>query len=235
MSSEWATNHDGEILTVQQMKDIYNLPSKEHEDYEAKVAALTWYVDEYLPGAAPSYSKEFRQDNLMTQGVDVWGQSTTAVTLQSEAFAHLLYDNCYDKWKIIARERHNNTKFKVPKYSKNDERTWKYHLTKYSDRNAGKGNGWNNNTTKAHNDCLKRIKEFRDNDRMNKYKTIRLVRDLIRAKYNLQDYNSSKKRKRDDVVTQERQPLTIHEEIIVLSDTPDIATEEEWTDNDDED
>jgi hypothetical protein len=53
VSSEWARNHDGEILTVKQMDYIYNLPQADDKEYEASKEALTWYVDDYLPGAAP--------------------------------------------------------------------------------------------------------------------------------------------------------------------------------------
>jgi hypothetical protein len=228
MSSGWAEKHHGEILTVEQIKNIYDLPEEDHCDYKDKVEALTWYVDEYLPAAAPNYTKDFRTRKLMTAGVEVWDQNTTAVPLQSEAFGQLMYDNCYEKWKALARERQINPRFEAPKYKKKDKHTWEFHSTKYSDRNAGKGQGWNEETSVAHNKCVVKVKEFRTDDKENKYKILKLVRDLIRKKHGLQHYQDLK-RKRGACEEGRRvgRHITVHQEVIVLSDNPDDGGSEE--------
>jgi hypothetical protein len=90
------------------------------------------------------------------------------VAIQLKALAQLMFDICHDKWKLIASERNNNPRFVVPKYNKKEKNSLKFHNTKYSDHNAGKGNGWNLMTGDALNECLMRVKKFRTKDKQKK-------------------------------------------------------------------
>ena len=61
--------------------------------------------------------------------------------MESEAFGRLMFENCRDKWIAIAPEKIKNEKWVIPGYDKKDNTTHKYHVTKYSDKNAGQVKG----------------------------------------------------------------------------------------------
>jgi len=190
------------------------------------VEALTWYADKYLPAAAKDFDAKFREENLMTSAVEVWGEKYTAVSIQSEAFGHFMYSNCYSKWKLYAKNLHQNHKWKIPKHNKEDKESLKFHKTKYSNRNAGRNKGWNPSTATAHNELLKKVKAFRTDDKKNKYKMARMVRELIRKNHNLSVFLSKKRKAQEDAQVVAMRPM-LEQHIINISDDPDSSSEVE--------
>ena len=122
------------------MKDPYSIPSvgdtpsdEEKAELERKRVILLFYVDEYLPGAVclEHWGPERRYHHLPTDmaevDMDPSGKKKVMVTVTSEAFGLLIFDNCREAW--IAgfqfKDQHG-WKTAVPGYSKKDESTEKY-------------------------------------------------------------------------------------------------------------
>lgn len=105
-----------------------------------------WYVDVWLPAVADytCYNPDIRWYQKMYEPITVKGDQYAAVSIQSESFGWLLYENCYEKWLHIVPQKAKDRKWKAPKYNKDDEDTHKYHLCKWSDCRTGqvKGGGW---------------------------------------------------------------------------------------------
>lgn len=63
------------------------------------------------------------------------------MTMESEAFGILLCLNCYKKWEHLVPEKHNNPKFKPPKYNEMGVETHKWCGTKWTKATNGQKEG----------------------------------------------------------------------------------------------
>ena len=198
---EWYYAHKY-VPTIGQMKDVYNLPDKDHETYEHKKDFLLWYVDRYLPAAAGDvvYGKKIRSYFKVTDIIEIDGKKRVYVESASEAFGWLLLENCYDKWCQICPKKRESPSWKVPKYKKKDPATHPYNKCKWSDSTAGQGAGWAPGAREALNSYKEIIRKFRNEDHANKWKVHNFCLQLIRETHGITEDTpmpkGSKKRKR---------------------------------------
>ena len=205
-----------------EIQDVYNLPPKTDPSYTRKKQILTWYVDVYLPKAAgaKNYGINVRAFKLLVSGMVVMGGvKKTIVSIQSEAFGWLIYENCYEKWVLIVKKKKVNPRWKVPTYNKLNTTTHQWHATKWSDRNAGKGSGWSPTAIEMQNTFAEKIKAFRDQDANDtpKNKVLRICRQLIRDKHGINDNKkkATRKRNRDGSI---QAGVIHHPKVIEISD-----------------
>ena len=184
------------------MKTVHTMPPPSSSAlYKFKKALLLWYFDEWLPAinGMEYYSIKIRTAQMAVSKVDLPnGTKAAAVPLKGEAFGLIMYENYYEKWKLIAPKRANNPNFKIPNYKKDDETTHKWHKTKWSDSSSGKTTGWNPQVYEAFSGYIKHIKDVREADRKNGWTTYKIALELMKVKHNVttdDDTASNKKQK----------------------------------------
>jgi hypothetical protein len=110
--------------------------------YSHKINVLTWYIDHYLPNVAgiEYFRLHIRPFKFMTDlGAIVEGKNKVFVTITSEAFGLLVFENCRNKWLAdLEYKKIHGARANVPKYVKDDPSTHKY-VNKWSSSNAGSG------------------------------------------------------------------------------------------------
>lgn len=212
---EWFDQH-GTLPTLEEIESIWDIPDvpsstnngegtttmcPEWTEYNRKTEMLTWWIDCMVAMAAGNddfgnnvrffkmaVDKRQLPDNTRRQ----------CVTVPTEAMAYLIYDNCRTKWLTIMEYRKNNKKRKLPKFNKLRVETHKYHCAKWSDSKTGqvKGGGWHPDSYKAFNTYVTKVKDFRKQDKRNKWKMYSFAKDLVRQKHEIEDEYHNTKRKR---------------------------------------
>ena len=182
----WANDY---VPTIEQMKDVYNLPDKSHEDYEHKKKFLLWYVDRYLPAAAgeASYGKTVRLYYMATDRKNIRGKERVLVESASEAFGWLLLENCYEKWCNICAKKKENPGWKIPKNKKSDPSTHPYNKCKWTDSSAGQGGGWAPGARMALETNKAIVKNIRQKDHHDGWKVHKFCLQLIREEHQVTD------------------------------------------------
>ena len=178
----WA---NGYVPTIEQMKDVYNLPDETHQDYEDKKKFLLWYLDKYLPAAAgeASYGKTVRLYSMAIDRKEIRGKQRVLVESASEAFGWLLLENCYEKWSNICNKKKENPGWKVPKNKKNDPSTHPYNKCKWTDSSAGQGGGWAPGARLAFEENKEIIKTLRKKDHAENWKLHKFCLQLLREEH----------------------------------------------------
>jgi hypothetical protein len=163
-----------------------------HNMYERKVAIFSWYVEEYLPMAAgvqwfgPTIRPYFLPSDLIEMPS---GEKKVCVTITSEAYGLLVYENCRDKWLEIFKWRDlqpKGKKLSPPTYKPSDSETHKF-KAKWSDSSIGQNTGWHTDAYKRFAVIMQQIKAFREQDEANG-KTAQINgRKLIRSVHGVKD------------------------------------------------
>ena len=176
------------------------------EEFAAKQEILTWYLDSYVPYAVglEFWGPNIRPFKFMTDtkavAGDPSGKKKVLVTITSEAFEHVIYANCRNKWLADFTLKAKNKKAKIPKYDKDKPETHK-HQNKWSSSRTGQvqGGGWDLKALEYLNHRIKDIKKWREEEAKQGYPKYKLGRELIRqvqqVAMNGQD-EKTKKRKR---------------------------------------
>ena len=185
LTTEWYKKH-GEIVTVDLIKEVYNLPAETSVEYKRKAEFLLWYMDCFLPAAAgSSWGPLKRPYYLPTKKFELYGKDRILVETATEAFGWLIVQNCFDKWKMNFPLQKNDPDWKVPKYSKDDESTHPFHKTKFTEPTGGQGVGWKPEARVEFTNHKKAIMHFRVQDAKKGWKVLNLCKELIRQKHHI--------------------------------------------------
>ena len=173
-----------EIENVWAIPEVPEEPGEDETDSEeAKVArdeaklaqdravkVLVWWVDQFLPYAVglEFWGPTIHPFRLMTDleyvSGDPSGNMKVLVTITSEAFAHLIFANCRDKWQAdYDYFKANKNAKRVPAYNKEKPETHK-HVNKWSSSRTGQvlGGGWSKEGIKYFLEKQKEVKAFRE-------------------------------------------------------------------------
>ena len=163
------------------------------QQYARKIQVLTWYVDEYLPMAAGVqwFGPTIRPYYLPCDTLDIGGgQMKVYVTITSEAFGRLVFENCRDKWVEIFKWRDAQPSSKKrtnpPTYKANKPETHKF-KAKWSDNNIGQTTGWSKDAYERMKELMAEIKAFRESDAENDNAKQAFGRALIRSIHGIKD------------------------------------------------
>ena len=193
---------------MDKIRTVWDLPEKperesgpEYEAFTRKMVVFVFWVDGILPAAAGTddFGLTIRAYHLAVDKIEFKdGKMRQAVTVPTEAFAYLMYENCREKWEATLTYRDGNKKKTVPKYNKEDESTHVYHIGKWSDSKSGqvKGGGWHPDAFTAFNEYCDKVKKFRQQDKKDGWELYKLMKDVIRDKHDITGEQHSKKRKR---------------------------------------
>ena len=244
---DWYTKH-GFLPTIDDIKSVYDVckeapPAFPHHDsseevknawkkYQEKKELLVWYQDKYLPAAVGelSFGKQQRYYKKQIDTFELEGKHRHLVERSSEAYGLLVFENCYEKWKAIMFEKSRNPGWKAPAYDKDNQETHKFHNTKYSDPRGGNACGWKPEARTALREYMEAIKQFRDHDRSQGWRTYQKCLDWLRAAKGITDEDPvpRRSRKRQKVAT------TIPLEDFVEVDDESSVEEVVASDDDDE-
>jgi hypothetical protein len=195
------------------------------------LALFIWYVDVLLPAMVgfDQYGPNIRRFKMIIDVVKVDGKKKPRVTIKSEAFGWVTWENCYEKWRNIIPKKLDDFEWTAPAYDKDDEATHKWHVTKWSDCRSGQvpGGGWAPESFKKLNAHVKTILAFRkaDHDDTPKWKMCEFALAEIRKKHEITaaEHSNKRRRKKAPVV------VPVYEEIVdeVNDDFSDMETEGE--------
>lgn len=212
--------------TLKEMREVYQLPEETDPTYDYKKSLLLWYTDHYLPVAAglEYYGPTIRYYKMAIEATKVEGVKTHLVTKESEAMGLLMYENCLEKWKEIVDMKSKDPDWKVPDWNKEDEDTWKYHKTQWSDGKSGQvaGGGWKPAAYTAFNKYIGHFKKFRAEDKKNKWVIHKLCLQMMREANEITATVYSKKRSRSK---KDAAPAPIYDDIEELSDDFSVHSE----------
>ena len=122
-----------------------------HEKYDRKMKLSLWYFDDYMTMIAGSqyWGNDTKTRFLPTDMMDIEGEQKVIVTITSEAFGILLYENCRDKWiekfKWKDENPRSNKKSKPPPNTTRKSR--RPTPTRRSGRTTAVGNQWGGTPT----------------------------------------------------------------------------------------
>lgn len=210
----WYDEHK-EMPTVDMMKHVWTLPDEKDPAYEKKALFLMWYVDTWLPYAAghENWGPTIRYWHKLTDTRKIGTQDKILVTVQSEAFAWLILDNCFNKWKVITKHREDDSSKKIPDYNEKDTSTHKFYDTKWSDQHSGaiEGGGWQAGAYPVFNTYMKLVHAFRKKDEKAGYELQDLVKAWLRDLHSINspEYSKKKKQKKNDTTALD--PATFEE------------------------
>ena len=203
----------------------YYLPeSSTDSQHKTRKDFIVWYLDHFLLACAgkDSYKSEIKHYRMPVQLMTVKGESKKSahVTKESEALGHVIVENCYVKWGHIVPEKAKNHKWKIPDYKKDKKETHKYHDTKWSDGRNGqiKGGGWSPGAFDALNEMIKKVKQWRSDDKQNGWKENKRALTLLKQHHGipLEETKPSKRRRKgqDPAV-----PPPVYADVAELSDS----------------
>lgn len=183
-AADWFREY-GYVPTIEQMKNVYNLPPETADDYVVRKAFLLWYVDRWLPALAgeQSYGRPIRKWKMAVDKVEILGKKRICIESATEAFGWLLLENCHDKWVLVAPKRKDNPKWKIPRPKKNVPETQIYNCCKWSDPTAGQGAGWKPEARVVLVANQDAIKKFRAEDNKQGWKIHKFCLKLLQEHY----------------------------------------------------
>ena len=163
---------------------------------------LTWYHDVWL-NKASVYAKYGNTVRFYEPCNVKNREGRYHITIQTEAFAELVRNNCEDKWNAVFKLRRNDdkrNKTAIPKFNKNKPETHVYHTTKWTDPKSGpkKGGGWKGNWATVWRTTVINFKDFRTEQRKVNNLFYVLGLKLVRQTNDVahESYEASRKRKR---------------------------------------
>jgi hypothetical protein len=173
-----------------------------HEKYERKMKLSLWYFDNYMTMIAGTqyWGNNVKKWFLPTDMMDLEGEQKVIVTITSEAFGFLLYENCRNKWIQIFKWKDQNPKSNKkskppPQYNKNKPET---HLfkAKWSDNCTGQSMGWHPDAFKSYNDYIKCVNRVRELDLEAGSQIMLRARAMIREAHDYIEEKAQPARKR---------------------------------------
>lgn len=155
---------------------------QEKASYDRKVSIQKWYLDSYLPTVVGVewWGLQIRPYKLMTDTTEVKGQGEKVlVTVASEAFGLVLYENCRDRWLAAYKyNKEHGTTRRCPVYHPKKKETYPF-KGKWSDAKQGQQSSWDSAAIKRFNEHKAKIKAFRAQDKENNNAVQEYFRDLL--------------------------------------------------------
>ena len=204
----------GELPTIEELENVWDIPeepldpNEENEgflpedvrftpeyaaEYNRKVYLLTWYLDVWLPmvNGVQWWGPMIRPYKLMTDLTDVRGEQKVIVTITSEAFGLLIYENCHEKWIEIFKWHNEQPKARrkkaPPQYNSKKPETHKF-KAKWSDHNVGQSTGWSSEAYTKLQQQIERIQAFRKQEaEENENNMLKYGQELIRELHGINE------------------------------------------------
>ena len=154
------------------------------EEYQRKIAVLTWYLDVWVPMVCLPlwFGPTIRPYKLMTDMTTVEGKQKVFVTVTSEAYGLIQFENSRNKWiEIFKWKKINGSRKKAPQYSKNKHEETKQFKAKWSESKNGQCSGWDTVAYSTFNQRKDHIRKFREEDAADDYKRMKFGQSLIKA------------------------------------------------------
>ena len=202
--------------TLQMTEAALELPAN-----QVRKELYLWYYDVWLPAILPKefWKEDIRHYKLLTDTVEIAGQQKVLVTVASEAFGLLMWENCQDKWVNYYKLKANDEKAVVPTGKHPDAAS---HTAKWSDGNSGqvKYGGWKDEAYEVFEKLKKEVKDWRkvdeENGKAGQRLGLKFMRDAHKKKgATAQDdkKKTSRKKKTSPVVAApKRRKLTVEDE-----------------------
>lgn len=138
----------------------------EEPENAVKKQIFIWYYDVYLVACLPKefWKEDIRYYQLLTDEINIFGKMKGLVTVSSEAFALLMWENCRDKWiNYFKYKEANGEKAAIPK---GKEPGAQDHLAKWSDGKEGQVlyGGWKEEAYVKFEELKKTLKAWRAAD-----------------------------------------------------------------------
>lgn len=211
-----AIDQDGGLPSTDEILAIAtrDLPNKDvmvdgKSEYARYLKIFVWWWDTFLPAVAGH--KYWRPSIRTTQNITTaMFNGNQCIPKGTEAFAVLVFENCYDKWKLMITETENFTKKIIIPKKKSDDDTQKY-AGKYSSSRLGQAafGGWSPEGKKRFNELCRMIGDVREKNEDPGLETevLKLVRQVHNLPAEVDDEAAEaskkrKKRKRDPVVVE---------------------------------
>ena len=129
---------------------------------------LLWYYERYLPVVAgkPYWSDDIKYYKLPTDTQDIGGKQKVHVTVTSEAFGLLVWENCFAKWKKIFDLKADDEEAEVPRGNTDNAKDY---TGKWSDANCGqqKFGGWHQDAYDYFEKMITFVEDWRKKDEEN--------------------------------------------------------------------
>ena len=167
------------------------------ENDEAKTF-LIWYYERYLPVVAmkPYWNDDIKYYRLLTDTQEIGGKQKVHVTVTSEAFGLLVWENCHVKWAKIFELKEENVDAEIPR---GKEEGAENYAGKWSDANCGqqKFGGWHTDAYDYFEKTITFLEEWRKKDEDNNKVMQKYFKQCLRTKKGISadEPNGKKKRK----------------------------------------
>jgi hypothetical protein len=212
------------LPTLKDIQEILDLSPKTLNEPKYKKAKelLLWYYDEWLPAILPRefWREDIRHYKLLTDTVEIAGKQKVLVTVASEAFGLLMWENCHDKW-VNYFELKDKDGDKAPVPTGKHPEAHK-HQAKWSDGNSGqvKYGGWKDEAYDFFEKLKGQLKEWRKVEEENGKPAQKFAFDLMRSTHKktgktpADDKKTTRKKKKTSpvVVEPKRRKLTVEDE-----------------------
>ena len=221
--TDWWNRHRA-LPTREEIWDVLQLSESELENPEndVKKQLFLWYYDQWLPAILPRefWKEDIRYYKLLTDTIEIAGKQKVLVTVSSEAFGLLMWENCREKWINFCDFKDKNGE-KAPLPIGKEEGA-ELHLAKWSDGSAGqvKYGGWKEEAYVRFEALKKEVKGWRNQDALSGKSGQKLAFKLMRAankrkgKTPLEDKKktSRKPKKTVQAAPNKRRKLTVEDE-----------------------
>jgi hypothetical protein len=212
------------LPTLQEIQDVLNMSvdALNQPKHKTEKALFLWYYDEWLPAILPRefWRDDIRHYKLLTDTLEIAGKQKVLVTVASEAFGLLMWENCHDKWINYFEYKHKNgEKAPVPNGKHPDAHK---HQAKWSDGNSGqvKYGGWKDDAYDFFEKLKQDIKEWRKIEEEHGKPAQKFAFDLMRATHKKKGATpaddkkkpSRKKKTSPLIVEPKRRKLTVDDE-----------------------
>ncbi len=166
------------------------------ENAEAKTFLL-WYYERYLPVVAgkPYWSEDIKYYQLLTDTQDINGKQKVHVTVTSEAFGLLVWENCYVKWLKIFQLKAEDEDADIPRGKEEGAQEF---AGKWSDANCGqqKFGGWHEDAYAYFEEVTTFVEDWRKQDGENGKVLQKYFLECLRTKKGITATEPGGKKKR---------------------------------------
>ena len=141
-------------------------------------------MDAWLPNVVLPiwWGPTIRVRKLMIDTTDVLGEIKVLMTVTSEGFGLLQFENSRNKWiEIFKWKKINGSRKKAPQCSKNKHEETKQFKAKWSESKNGQCSVWDAVAYSTFNQRKDHIRKFRENDAADGYKRMKFGQTLIKA------------------------------------------------------
>ena len=178
-------------------------PEQQKKAHNRKIVVLIWYLDAWLPNVVLPlwWGPTIRVHKLMVDTTDVLGELKVLMTVTSEGFGLLQFENSRNKWIEIFKWKKINGKRKAaPQYSKARANETKQFRAKWSEHKNGQCSGWDPVAYTTFDQRKDHIQAFRTKDAQDDYKRMKFGRDLLKKHHEVGESEepANKRRKTND-------------------------------------